>query len=105
MSGALFDAMRVCEFQELMKELYYEKDRARGEDKTLGWLCEEVEELSIALRKNDGKAIEEEVADVVAWVVSVANLRGIDVEEALKKKYPNLCGYCRKSPCVCEERK
>jgi NTP pyrophosphatase (non-canonical NTP hydrolase) len=97
--------MRVSEFQELMRELYYEKDRERGEDKTLGWLASEVEELKDAVRKNDGKAVEEEVADVVAWAVSVANLRDIDVEEALKKKYPNLCGCCGKSPCMCEERK
>jgi NTP pyrophosphatase (non-canonical NTP hydrolase) len=80
--------MRVREFQELMRELYYEKDRERGEDKTLRWLADEVEELSDAVRKNDEGAIEEEVADVVAWAVSVANLRGIDVAEALKKKYP-----------------
>ena len=88
-----------------MRELYYEKDKERGEGKTLKWLSSEVKELIDATRKNDKKAVEEEVADVVAWAVSVANLRGVDVEKALKEKYPNLCGYCGKNPCVCEERK
>ncbi|MEM4146820.1 MAG: nucleotide pyrophosphohydrolase, partial [Metallosphaera sp.] len=33
------------------------------------------------------KSIEEELADVIAWTISVANLTGVNVEEALKKKY------------------
>lgn len=97
--------MRLREFQNLMRELYYEKDKERGEDKTLKWLSSEVEELIDAVRKNDRKAVEEEVADVVAWAFSVANLKDVDVEGALREKYPDLCGYCSKSPCGCEERK
>ncbi len=88
-----------------MRDLYFEKDTERGEEKTLRWLSSEVEELIDAVRKNDGKGVEEEVADVIAWTVSVANLKGVDVEDALKEKYPNLCGYCGKNPCVCEEGK
>ena len=88
-----------------MRELYYEKDTKRGEGKTMRWLASEVDELKDALLKNDERAIKEEVADVVAWAVSIANLRDVDVEKALKEKYPNLCGYCGKSPCVCEEEK
>ncbi|MBU2559553.1 nucleotide pyrophosphohydrolase [archaeon] len=97
--------MRIREFQTLMKELYYEKDKARGETKTLAWLKGEVKELTDAVMKNDEKAVGEEVADVVAWALSVANLKGVDVEKALLEKYPNLCGYCGKNPCVCEEGK
>ncbi len=95
--------MRVREFQELMKGLYYEKDRERGEDKTLLWLAEEVGELIEAARKKDSLGVEEEIADVVAWAVSVANLYGIDMERALEKKYPGCCRYCGKSPCACEK--
>jgi NTP pyrophosphatase (non-canonical NTP hydrolase) len=97
--------MRVREFQALMRELYLEKDTKRGENKTMKWLASEVEELQDALLKGDKGAIKEEVADVVAWAVSIANLRDVDVETALKEKYPDLCGYCGKSPCVCEEGK
>lgn len=86
-----------------MKELYLEKDVKRGEEKTLQWLLDEVKELTDAVRKNDGESVAQEVADVVAWAVSVANLKDVDVEEALKEKYPNSCGRCRKSPCICEE--
>ncbi len=95
--------MRVKEFQGLIRELYYEKDKSRGEDKTLLWLAEEVGELFEAVRKNDGVGIEEELADVVAWTVSVANLRGVDMAGALKKKYPGCCMYCGGSPCTCKK--
>lgn len=79
--------MELREVQRKMKELYYENDSKRGLFPTFTWLVEEVGELAEALLGNDLKACEEEIADVIAWTLSVANLLGIDVEEALRKKY------------------
>ncbi len=79
--------MELREIQRKMKELYYESDSKRGLFATFTWLVEEVGELAEALLSNDLKACEEEIADVIAWTLSVANLLGIDVEEALRKKY------------------
>jgi Predicted pyrophosphatase len=73
--------------QEKMKEMYFEKDKLRGTYGTFTWLVEEVGELAEALLSGNRDAIEEEIADVIAWTVSVANLLGVDVEEALRKKY------------------
>ena len=70
-----------------MKELYFQKDSERGLYATFTWLVEEVGELAEALLSNDKSAIEEELADVIAWAFSVANLTNVDVEEALRKKY------------------
>jgi NTP pyrophosphatase (non-canonical NTP hydrolase) len=95
--------MEVAEFQSLIRRLYMEKDRKRGEDATLLWLVEEVGELLEAHRKRRREGIEEEIADVIAWVTSYANLAGIDVEEALRKKYPGRCRYCNSVPCECEK--
>ena len=67
------------------------------------WFSEEVGELAEALRKNDREAMEEEFADVLAWLVSLANIVGVDVEEAAKRKYPDVCPYCGKNPCECEK--
>ena len=77
------------EFQDLIRKAYYDRDSKRGLFKTWLWLQEEVGELAKAIRKNDRDNIEEEIADVIAWTVSVANLLGIDVEKALIKKYSN----------------
>jgi len=96
--------VEIREFQQLIKKLYYEKDLRRGREKTLIWLVEEVGELAEAVRKNDFKSVREEMADVFAWLVSLANLYDVDLEEAVKSKYPNVCKKCGKIPCECDER-
>ena len=70
-----------------MRRAFYERDKARGLYATFTWLVEEVGELAEALLKGDRESIEEELADVIAWTLSVANLVGIDAEEAFRKKY------------------
>ncbi|AKA75029.1 nucleotide pyrophosphohydrolase [Saccharolobus solfataricus] len=79
--------MELKELQSKMKEMYFEKDSQRGIYATFTWLVEEVGELAEALLSNNLDSIQEELADVIAWTVSIANLEGIDIEEALKKKY------------------
>ncbi|WP_457751648.1 MazG nucleotide pyrophosphohydrolase domain-containing protein [Thermococcus sp.] len=96
--------MKIREFQEMIRDIYFHKDSKRGVDKTFLWFVEEVGELSEAIRKNDREVMEEEFADVLAWLASLANLLGIDLEEAAKKKYPDVCPYCGKKPCECEEK-
>ena len=44
-----------------------------------------------------------EIADVIAWVNSLANLLDINVEEALFDKYPNKCRKCNSLPCRCRK--
>lgn len=95
--------MKVEEFQRHIAALYLEKDRARGAHATFLWLMEEVGELAEAVRRGDRAALEEELADVVAWTVSVANLHGIDLAAALARKYPATCARCGALPCACPE--
>ncbi len=73
--------------QEAMRKAYYERDRARGLYATFTWFVEEVGELAEALLKGDEDSLREELADVLAWLLSVANLLGIDMEEAFLGKY------------------
>ena len=77
--------MEVKEAQRLIDEFYGKRDRARGVWKNLVWLGEEVGELFKAVR--EGKGVEEEIADVFAWLLSVANNLDVDVEDAFIKKY------------------
>lgn len=73
--------------QEEMRRRYFERDSRRGLYATFTWLVEEVGELAEALLSGDRGAIEEEIADVLAWTLSIANLVGVDAEEAMRKKY------------------
>jgi NTP pyrophosphatase (non-canonical NTP hydrolase) len=94
--------MNIKEFQELIKEIYFEKDNRRGITGTYIWFSEEVGELARAIRQSDPGKLEEEFADVFAWLVSLASLCKIDLEEAATAKYKKGCPKCEKSPCICE---
>ncbi|MEM4043105.1 MAG: MazG nucleotide pyrophosphohydrolase domain-containing protein [Sulfolobales archaeon] len=79
--------MRIKEAQEFIRRKYFDRDSSRGLYATFTWFVEEVGELAEALLEGDMRSVEEEIADVLAWLLSVANLVGIDVENAFKNKY------------------
>jgi len=93
--------MHIHEFQEMMKQLYFERDSQRGIEETFNWLVDEVHELGDELKGSDQEATEKEFADVIAWLASLANIMGIDLEKAALNKYPHKCPKCQGSPCKC----
>jgi len=93
--------VHIREFQNMMRQLYFDRDSDRGTERTLDWLVDEVEELREALKEGDTKAIEEEFADVLAWLASLANVVNINLEKAALSKYNNKCPKCGLSPCEC----
>jgi NTP pyrophosphatase (non-canonical NTP hydrolase) len=93
--------MRICEFQEMMKNIYIHRDSDRGINGTYEWLRDEVDELGEALQGTDKEATEKEFADVIAWLSSLANLMDIDLEKAALNKYPHKCPKCNRAPCQC----
>ena len=98
--------MKVSEFQKLIAQLYLKKDKKRGVHKTFIWLVEEIGELASLFKFNEvnTESIKDELADIIAWTVSIANILDIDIEEALINKYPYKCSKCNSSPCTCEEK-
>jgi len=93
--------VEVREFQRWMEERYGARDRERGIDRTFGWFVEEVGEVSRALRRGTREEQEHEIADALAWLVSVANLAGIDAQAALERHYGAGCPKCGATPCSC----
>ncbi len=79
----------IREAQNLMKVKYFERDSSRGIYATFTWLVEEIGELAEAILSGSKESIEEEIADVIAWTLSLANLLGVDAEKSFLKKYPN----------------
>ncbi len=94
--------MHIHEFQQMMKRLYFHRDSQRGIKGNYEWLIDEVKELGEALEGTDKQATEKEFADVIAWLASLANVAGIDLEKATLNKYPNKCPKCQQSPCECK---
>jgi len=100
-------------FQQQIERIYLERDAARGWERTFTWFVEEVGELARALHRtdaSDGRAdaaaranLEEEFADVAAWLVTLASIRGVDLERAAGK-YADGCPRCGAAPCACAPR-
>ena len=93
--------MHIREFQSMMRRIYFHRDSERGKDGTYRWLVEEAKELGEAVKEQDAKAWEDEFADVLAWLASLANVVNIDLEKAALTKYNNTCPKCQKARCEC----
>ncbi len=100
------DPLTLNAFQAFIRDRYYKTDHARGTPATFMWFIEEVGELSTALaaacadagdkqqptgpapRQQAARAnLEEEFADVLAWLCTLANINQIDLAQAVKNKY------------------
>jgi NTP pyrophosphatase (non-canonical NTP hydrolase) len=95
-------SVSLNDFQRLIREMYLEKDIARGVDGTFMWLMEEVGELAAALREGTREDQAAEFADVLAWLTTIANVVNVDLAAAVQKKYGAGCPGCGKLVCQCD---
>jgi NTP pyrophosphatase (non-canonical NTP hydrolase) len=96
-------AISIDDFQALIRRMYFEKDAARGIDGTFMWLMEEVGELAAALREGTRDEQSSEFADVLAWLTTIANVAGVDLAAAVRKKYGAGCPGCGQLVCACDD--
>ena len=92
--------MDLADLQDLIERTYGGRDRARGVPATVAWLAEEVGELAQAVRKGTPDQQRHEFADVLAWVATLANQMGIDLNDAIGR-YADGCPRCGAQPCRC----
>jgi NTP pyrophosphatase (non-canonical NTP hydrolase) len=89
-------------FQQMILQMYGAKDAARGDAATFLWLTEEFGELATAVRAGRQAELAAEMADVLAWLATLANIRGINLEASILDKYGRGCPGCLQVPCVCD---
>ncbi len=75
--------MEVSELQQIVKDRYFKTDNERGIYHTALWFHEEVVELSSAIASGDKQNAKEEFADVLMWLMTLANLMEVDMEDAI----------------------
>lgn len=97
------EGVSLRDFQQLIRNMYHEKDVARGIEGTFMWLMEEVGELAGALRDGTIEDKNEEFADVLAWLSTIANVAEIDLSQAVHKKYGSGCPGCGLFVCTCPD--
>ena len=88
------------ELQRLMEATYGDRDRERGVAATVAWLTEELGELAQAVRKGSHDDRLHEFGDVLAWIASLANQVGVDLDAAAAR-YATGCPKCAAIPCTC----
>lgn len=96
--------MTIAEFQRLIEKTYFARDSERGLAGTFMWFAEEVGELSTALRCGTKEQQQAEFADVLAWLVTLASIAGVEMDEAVKK-YVDGCPACKTVPCSCSKKR
>lgn len=94
-------AISISDLQLLIRQMYFEKDQARGLEGTFVWFMEEVGELATSLRSGSHEERLGEFADVLAWLVTMANVAGIDLNDAVTRKYGSGCPGCQRLVCSC----
>lgn len=77
--------MELREVQDLVERLYGPADRERGIPATVAWLAEELGELAQAVRKGTPAQQLHELGDVLAWLASLANQLGLDLDDAISR--------------------
>jgi len=94
--------MTLEEFQRRIESIYFVRDSERGIEGTFVWFAEEVGELAKELRKRrrEPQRLKEELADVLAWLTTLASLLDIEIEECARI-YANGCPKCHRTPCEC----
>jgi NTP pyrophosphatase (non-canonical NTP hydrolase) len=95
-------AFSLAQLQDIIRSTYDAKDRRRGVEGTFMWFMEEVGELAAALRSGSDAEKAAEFADVLAWLATLANIAGVDLEAAVQAKYGGGCPGCHESPCICD---
>ncbi len=94
-------AITLSQVQQLIRAIYGAKDQRRGVEGTFMWFMEEVGELASALRGGSAEERAGEFADVLAWLVTLANCVDVDLEAAVAAKYGRGCPGCHQTPCRC----
>lgn len=96
--------MDLADLQAAMSALYGERDRRRGVSATIAWMTEELGELAQAVRKGTQPEQCHELGDVLAWVASLANQLGIELNDAVACYGAGQgCPKCAAAPCRCPE--
>ncbi len=96
------ETLTLAELQALIDRMYSSKDEARGIDGTFMWLMEEIGELAGALREGTPQETAAEFADVLAWLATIANVAGVDLQRAVLEKYGRGCPGCGEMVCSCD---
>ncbi len=57
------------------------------------------------IRKKDNQKTKDNLLVAISWFISLMNQLHINIEEVVWQRFPYVCSYCGKKPCVCKVKK
>ncbi|RYZ85558.1 MAG: nucleotide pyrophosphohydrolase [Proteobacteria bacterium] len=81
--------MEISALQKIVRDRYFKSDNERGIHHTALWFHEEVGELSAAIARGDKQNAKEEFGDVLMWLLTLANLMDIDMDDVINDHLSN----------------
>lgn len=89
--------------QRMLSRIYDEHDRRFYDDKDLLLrVNEELSKIDELVRKENIAGVIKNLPRLFVWLMAFVDRVGVDVAEALWKKYPRVCPYCLKDRnCMC----
>jgi NTP pyrophosphatase (non-canonical NTP hydrolase) len=96
----------IAEFQTFINDVYGLPDDRMF---SIFDLLSNVERFTMraikGIRKDDEQKLAMNLVIAFSWFMAVANRLHINTEEALWKRFPNMCSYCAACPCECKTTK
>ena len=94
------------DFQELIKEIYGVPDDRLF---SLSDLISNLERFTMrslkGIRKQDKKKLELNLLISLSWLMAIANRLHVNTYEIVLNRFPYVCSYCKRCPCVCKSKK
>ena len=81
--------MEISALQQIVKDRYFQTDNERGIYHTALWFHKEVGELSSAIASGDKQNAKEEFGDVLMWLLTLANIMEVNMEEVVAEFLSN----------------
>lgn len=102
MTQELSRPFTVGEYQRMFASIYTRANKRYSDDRLFLRLIKEISIVMELARKDEREKQPEQLARTYSWLNAFANRLGVDLQEALWHKYPNVCAYCmRPKDCSC----
>lgn len=96
----------ISEFQKLIFDIYGQPDDRLFSIHDLLSNQEKFTMRAIkGIRKNDKHKLENNLIIAFSWIMAISNRLHINLDAILWRRFPALCSYCGKKPCVCKKIK
>ncbi|WP_339526009.1 MazG-like family protein [Pseudomonas sp. EA_35y_Pfl2_R111] len=89
----------ISDFQKYFATLYSEKNKTRDIGYLFSYLFRNISYLSRSA--NDESHSTKYYLKSISWLFAISNNLNIDIDTAIKKKFPGVCPYCIVCPCSC----